>query len=84
MASSELDELIKRAQMLTPDEQLFLIARLAEKAREAYQAVGLRRRWSEIYGAAPYPLVGEDAQQWVSSTRHESDEHRKNTFGPTL
>lgn len=35
MASTELDEIIKRAEMLTLDEQLYLIARLAEKARAA-------------------------------------------------
>ncbi|MDQ1326877.1 MAG: hypothetical protein QG641_157, partial [Candidatus Poribacteria bacterium] len=36
-----------------------------------------RRKWSEICGLVPYPLFGEDAQDWVSRTRHESDEYRE-------
>ena len=35
------------------------------------------RSWSEIAGAAAYPLVGEDAQAWVTRTRREGDEHRE-------
>ncbi|MFN8474422.1 MAG: hypothetical protein U0822_19675 [Anaerolineae bacterium] len=75
MASTRLAAIIQQAQELSPDEQLDLIAYLAQKAREGYQA---RRRchWSEIRGLAPYPLVGEDAQEWVARTRRESDEDR--------
>jgi hypothetical protein len=36
-----------------------------------------RRTWMSIAGTAPYPLCGEDAQEWVSRTRRESDEHRE-------
>jgi len=36
-----------------------------------------RRRWAEIAGAGTYPLVGEDAQDWVSRTRLEGDEQRR-------
>ncbi|WP_196521730.1 hypothetical protein [Nostoc sp. WHI] len=28
-------------------------------------------------GMASYPLLGEDAQEWVSRTRREGDEHRE-------
>ena len=31
-----------------------------------------RRKWREIQGKATYPLVGEDAQEWVSRTRQEA------------
>ena len=31
-------------------------------------------RWREISGKAPYPLLEEDAQAWVSRTRQESVE----------
>lgn len=77
MASTELEEIIRRAEMLTPDEQLQLIAHLAEKARQTYVALPVRRSWSEIYGSAPYPLTGEDAQAWVSRNREESDKARE-------
>jgi len=29
--------------------------------------------WREIYGTAPYPLTGEDAQTWAKRTRHEAN-----------
>lgn len=77
MASGELERIIKKAEMLTPEEQLRLIAYLTEKARQAVQPTKPRRQWKEIYGAAPYPLMGEDAQHWVSRTRHEDDKHRE-------
>lgn len=35
------------------------------------------RAWSEIEGAATFPMVGEDAQAWVTRTRREGDEHRE-------
>ena len=35
------------------------------------------RSWSEIEGAAKFPLAGEDAQAWVTRTRREGDENRE-------
>lgn len=72
MASSKLAAILQQAEELSPDEQLELIARLAQSAREGYQAQR-RRRWSEIQGIASYPLLGEDAQEWVTRTRREND-----------
>ena len=77
MASKELDELVKMAEELTSDEQLALIAHLVNRMRSTYQAPEPCRRWHEICGSASYPLVGEDAQFWVSRTRRESDEQRE-------
>ena len=77
MASKKLDELIKQVEILTVDEQLLLIARLAERLREVQQVPRPRRKWREIYGSVPCPLLGEDAQDWVSRTRRESDEYRE-------
>lgn len=75
MASSKLAAILHQAEELSPDEQLELIARLAQSAREGYQA-RRRRSWSEVQGIGPYPLLGEDAQEWVRRTRRESDESR--------
>jgi len=77
MASKELDEVVRKAEALASDEQLLLIARLAEKLRETYQVSRPRRKWRDIRGSVPYPLLGEDAQAWVSRTRREGDEHRE-------
>jgi len=72
--SKELDEIVKKVESLNTDEQLFLVSHVTGKLRTMYQT-GQRRKWSEICGLVPYPLFGEDAQDWVSRTRHESDEN---------
>ena len=36
-----------------------------------------RRKWGDIKGKAPYRLVGEDAQIWVSRNRREETENRE-------
>ncbi|OQY55303.1 MAG: hypothetical protein B6247_08300 [Candidatus Parabeggiatoa sp. nov. 2] len=51
-----------------------LLIHLAERVRHSQKPA---RSFRDIRGAAPYPLMGEDAQQWVSRTRRESDEHRE-------
>ena len=77
MTSANLSQIIRQIESLPLDDQLDLIAYLAKKARQQYQASPPRRRWSEIRGLASYPLLGEDAQVWVSRTRHEGDERRE-------
>jgi len=63
----------RQAEHLSVEEQLQLIAYLAERIRQAGQQPVPRRQWREVRGAAPYPLiddpVGEDAQEWVSRSR---------------
>jgi hypothetical protein len=71
--STELDELIRRAEMLSHQDRLRLVEHLTRKGSP--ETAG--REWREICGAAPYPLLGEDAQAWVSRTRREGDEHRQ-------
>lgn len=77
MSTEVLNNLIKQAEALSPEEQLRLVAHLVEKVRAAYQPPRPRRKWAEICGAAPYPLLGEDAQAWVSRTRREDTEQRE-------
>jgi hypothetical protein len=79
MSSRELLEIIERTEMLTPEERLQLLAHLTEKVRQGEGTQG--RRWSEICGAAENPLVGGDAQDWVSHARQTSDEGRARQWG---
>ncbi len=72
--STELDELIRKAERLSHQDRLRLGEHLSRKGSP--ETAG--REWREICGAAPYPLLGEDAQAWVSRTRREGDEHRQN------
>lgn len=76
MASQRLAEVLKQAEQLSVDEQLELIARLAEKAARQSRTMP-RRSLMEFQGLVPYPMFGEDAQAWVTRTRHEADEARE-------
>lgn len=78
MTYNTLQQLKQQADTLTLEEQLELIAYLAEKARQAQPTTKHRQKWSEISGLVPPPALGEDAQTWVSRTRQEADEHREN------
>ena len=70
--STELDELIRRAEGLSPEDRQRLLKHLSHTISTGT----VHRQWREIGGAAPYPLVDEDAQTWVSRSRREGDEHR--------
>lgn len=72
----ELNELIAKAEQLSIAEQLQLVTSLLENIRQTHASSPTPHQWSEIQGAAPYPLMGEDAQTWVSNTRAEADAHR--------
>jgi len=80
MSSRSLQELIKEVDSLSTQEQLRLVAYLAERASRAYAPPRSSRKWLDLCGMAP-DLLGEDAQAWVSHTRKESDEHRRVEMG---
>ncbi len=66
---------------LSADERKELAERLAS---ESAPANGPRRRqWREIQGILAYPVCGEDAQEWVSRSRRESDERREQPWRRT-
>jgi hypothetical protein len=74
MSTEVLDNLIKQAEMLSPDEQLRLAAYLVERARQASSSP--RRKWREMRGLARPSLFDEEAQTYITRTRREADEHR--------
>lgn len=71
--TEQLEKIMKEVEGLTIEEIGELIACLQAKMKTATP----RRRWAEIAGKAPYPLTGEDAQEWVSRTRREADVQRQ-------
>jgi hypothetical protein len=77
MGSMTVVEIARQAELLAPEDQLYLIARLADKARHTYRQTPPRRKWHDICGAAPYPLTGEDAQATMSRSRQEDDAARQ-------
>jgi hypothetical protein len=72
-----LKNLLKQAEQLAPEEQLELISSLANYLKTPQTSPQPQQKWSDLKGIAPYPLTGEDAQEWVSRTRREGDEHRE-------
>lgn len=75
--SAAVSEILKQAELLSTDEQLILAAMLIEQARKKAAVPNEQYKWLDVMGAAPYPLVGEDAQAWVTRTRQEGDDERE-------
>ena len=73
MTQATLENVMRQASSLTPDEQLRLAAHLIERARCRYTTPHPPAKWKELRGLAQTPLAGEDAQCWVSRTRREAD-----------
>ena len=78
MVSSVFEHVAREADALPSDEQLRLIARLAERlaASRAARPAESRPRWEDFAGSVSSPMCGEDAQDWVTRSRQESDERR--------
>jgi len=76
MVSTELAEVMRRAEQLSPEDQQQLLAYLLDRTRAQDRPLARERKWSDIRGSVPYPALGEDAQAWVSRTRREADESR--------
>lgn len=72
-----LQELLQQVEQLTPEEQLELIRQVAEGLKKSEAIDKPKPRWSDLKGLASYPMLGEDAQAWVSRTRQEADQHRE-------
>ncbi|TVR04081.1 MAG: hypothetical protein EA395_16665 [Phormidium sp. GEM2.Bin31] len=79
-----LEQLLQQVEQLTPEERLELIRQIAQGLKMSDIAVKAKPRWSELKGMAPYPMMGEDAQEWVSRTRREGDEHRSQVLSQVL
>ncbi|AUT03827.1 hypothetical protein CLI64_27430 [Nostoc sp. CENA543] len=72
-----LQKMFSEIDKLTPEEQLTVMEYLVERMKKRLIPAQTKRKWSDLKGMASHPLFGEDAQQWVSQTRREGDEHRE-------
>ena len=78
MSQELLNELISKSEKLNVEEKLQLMRYLSNNLQINDNSTPKpRRKWREIQGKAIYPLVGEDAQEWVSRTRQEATENRE-------
>ncbi|MBE9005396.1 hypothetical protein IQ259_10155 [Fortiea sp. LEGE XX443] len=75
--SPSLEKILNDIEQLTPEEQLTVMGHLVERVKKHITHAPQKLKWSDLKGMAPYPLLGEDAQDWVSRNRREGDEHRE-------
>ncbi|MCC5607464.1 hypothetical protein LC612_11850 [Nostoc sp. CHAB 5834] len=78
--SPSLEKILSDIEQLTPQEQLTVMGHLVERIKKHINQAQPKRNWNDLKGMAPYPLLGEDAQEWVSRTRQEGHEHRERLF----
>ena len=77
------DELLKQVDTLGVEEQLRLATYLLERARQEVAQQRTRYKWSDLCGRYPHPMLGEDAQAWITRTRRASDEKRAGSWQHT-
>jgi hypothetical protein len=66
----------KYVKPMSPEEQHELVALVNETEASAPVEPRQPITWADACGIVKYPLVGEDAQTWVTRERAESDEER--------
>jgi hypothetical protein len=80
--SLTLAEVAALAAQLPADERKQLAETIIkELASATAQHPSRRRAWRDIRGCVTYPLLGEDAQAWVTRTRREGDASRDSLSG---
>ena len=67
--SKELNDLMREADALTPNEQLRLISYLTQRLQNCEIKRKPRRKVTEFAGIAPNLLGGMDAQEYVTRMR---------------
>ena len=71
-----VEKVLTEIEKLTPEEQLMVMGHLVERMKKNITKPH-KAKWSDLKGMASYPLANEDAQEWVSQTRREGNEHRE-------
>ena len=76
--SPQLQQILNDIDLLLPSDKIQVASYVIESIKEYVpkETVKSNRKWSDLKGMATAPLMDEDAQQWVTRTRSEGDEHR--------
>ena len=74
-----LSRVIEQANTLSVDKQLQLIEYLVHNMQNPRQKKS-RKQWRDIRGMARYPMMGMDAQEWVSSNRKDENGSRESQW----
>jgi hypothetical protein len=77
--SPQLQQVLNDIDRLSPTDRIQVISHAIESIREYVptEPTNSNRKWSDLKGMVAAPLMGEDAQEWVSRTRREGDEDRE-------
>lgn len=85
MATRSIENVLKQAAQLTPAERLILASRLIDGVRHEIPAKkGKPLKWRHMLGMLPYPAYGEDAQAYITRTRHEDTVQRNRHLNQDL
>jgi hypothetical protein len=76
-----LQRVLEDIDQLTLEEQFEVIHHTTQQLQSRTTTPTPKLNWLDIAGIAPYPLLGEDAQEWVSRTRQEAQDHRDRLVG---
>jgi hypothetical protein len=76
--SPQLQQVLSDIDRLSPTDRIQVMSHVIESIREYVptESAKTSRKWSDLRGMVTAPLMCEDAQEWVSRTRREGDEHR--------
>jgi hypothetical protein len=77
--SPQLQQVLSDIDRLSPTDRIQVMTHVIESIREYVPTETFKstRRWRDLKGMVTSPLMHEDAQEWVSLTRREGDEHRE-------
>jgi hypothetical protein len=80
--SPQLQQVLNYVDRLSPTDRIQVMTHVIESIKEYVPTEPVKsiRKWSDLRGMATAPLMGENAQEWVSRTRREGDEHREILF----
>ena len=71
-----LDQILLRATKLSPSERLLLASRLIQSVRNEMPSHEHHLKWRDAAGLLQYPALGEDAQSYITRSRHADDDNR--------
>lgn len=74
--SHDAEQVLEMASKLNDDEQMEVAERILALVRHKHDPT-VQYDLGDLEGLAEYPMMGEDAQEWVSRTRREADERRE-------
>ena len=77
MSTAEYTQILRDAEHLSPEEQRELVEVLLQRLRVRDLPEGEAPRFEDLAGTAPYPLCGEDAQEYITRMRAEWDEREE-------